>query len=68
VQAIPGKIESLRRLRCIEAGKDVFNPVHEIGPDAATVSALIQPFQTTMLKTPNHSLYSKATITACQIV
>ena len=43
VQAITGKVKSPRCLRCIEACKNIFNPVSEIGPYAAAVTALIEP-------------------------
>jgi hypothetical protein len=54
MKVIPRNIESLRRGGGIENGQDTLHGVQQVGPDAAAVAALIQPFQAAMLEAPNH--------------
>jgi len=54
VQAIPGQIESFRRVGGIENGEDAFNRFYKVWPYSAAVAALIEAFQRSMLKALDH--------------
>jgi hypothetical protein len=54
MQAIAGKIQSLRCRGRIENRENSFNRIQEVGPYPAAVTAFIETFQASMLKAPNH--------------
>jgi hypothetical protein len=54
VRAIARQIESLWRCRRIENRKDSFHRVQQVGPDPASVAALIEAPETPMLEAPDH--------------
>jgi hypothetical protein len=53
VQTITGKINSLRRVSVIEAGKNILNHFQKIGANSAAVLAFIKPLQAAMFEAPN---------------
>src|ERR1022692_4534859 len=53
VQTITGKINSLRRVGVIEAGKNILNHFQKIGANSAAVLAFIKLLQTAMFEAPN---------------
>jgi len=54
MQAIAGNIQSLRRDGVVENREDSFNRFHQIGTYPTAILAFIEPFEATMLKTPDH--------------
>src|SRR3984893_10120328 len=54
MQAIPGNIQSLGCSGGVEHGEDSFHRLQQVGPYSASIVAFIEPFQTPMLKAPNH--------------
>jgi hypothetical protein len=66
VQAVAGKIQSLRRCGGIENREDSLNRIQEVGADPTSVAAFIEAFQASMLKAPNHQTYCKVIIVTCQ--
>ncbi len=53
VQPVTGKVKCLRRVRLIEAGKNILNRVQQVGSYLAAVTTFVEPFQTPMLEAPN---------------
>ena len=54
MQAIPWEVKSLGRRHGVKNGEDSFNRLHKIGADSAPVALIVEPFQASMLKAPNH--------------
>lgn len=54
MQTITWEIKRLRMSRPIETGKNILNSTYLIRPYPPLIAILIQPFQTPMLKTPDH--------------
>jgi hypothetical protein len=54
VQAITGKVHSLRRFDLVEPSENVLNSVQQIGPYPAAITAFIKSFEATVLEAPNH--------------
>lgn len=54
VQTITGKVNRLRRIGFIQAGKNILNRIQKVGPYPAPVAPFVKPFQASMLEAPNH--------------
>jgi hypothetical protein len=54
MQAIPGKVQSMRRSSGVENRKDSFNCFQQARTYPTPVIAFIEPFKTPMLKAPDH--------------
>ena len=55
MQSVTGKVERLRRVRLIEAAKNVLNRVPQIRPYTASIVAFVEPCETLVLKAPYHN-------------
>ena len=58
MQAIAGKVESLRGVGGVERGQNIFDSVKEICPDLAAVVTLEKSFQPPVLEAQDHLEYS----------
>jgi hypothetical protein len=54
MQAIAGKIKSLRSARGVERSQNIFDLVDEISSDLAAVATFVTSFQPLMLETYDH--------------